>query len=105
MSEPVPVQRSSANAKPTRSAHATTEAPALAPVAIHARLTDGLEWARTWRECFMGNLARRFVAEVRGAPPEGPTFQDGYRAQLGLAALAASLSERRWVAVPGPTGE
>jgi predicted dehydrogenase len=83
---------------------ATTEAPALEPIAIPARLTDGLEWARTWRECFMGNLARRFVAEVRGAPSEGPTFQDGYRVQLGLAALATSLSERRWVAVPGPTG-
>ena len=50
----------------------------------------------------MGNLARTFAAEVAGAPAEGPTFADGYRAQLGLAAIATSLAERRWVAVPPP---
>jgi predicted dehydrogenase len=48
----------------------------------------------------MGNLVRGFVAEVRGAPAEGPTFLDGYRAQLALDALAVSQAERRWVAVP-----
>jgi hypothetical protein len=31
---------------------------------------------------------------------EGPTFLDGYRAQLGLAAIATSLAERRWVRIP-----
>ena len=35
-----------------------------------------------------------------GRPPEGPTFLDGYRAQLALDALATSLAERRWVTVP-----
>ena len=50
----------------------------------------------------MGNLTRAFVAEVGGAPWEGPTFVDGYRAQLGLAAIATSLAERRWVAAPPP---
>ncbi len=53
-----------------------------------------------WRECFMGSLVRRFVAEVRGAPAEGPTFLDGYRAQVALHALATSLAERRWVTLP-----
>src|SRR5262249_54316308 len=75
-------------------------APPPEPPALPSRLTEGLEWATTWRECFMGNLVRRFVAEVRGAPPEGPTFHDGYRAQLALDALARSGAERRWVTVP-----
>ena len=35
-------------------------------------LTAGLEWATTWRECFMGNLARAFVAEVGGRAGRGP---------------------------------
>jgi predicted dehydrogenase len=48
----------------------------------------------------MGSLVRRFVAEVRGEPAEGPTFLDGYRAQLALDALATSVAERRWVSVP-----
>jgi predicted dehydrogenase len=81
---------------------ATAAAPALAPLDLPGYLTAGLEWATTWRECFMGNLARAFAAEVAGAPAEGPTFADGYRAQLGLAAIATSLAERRWVAVPPP---
>lgn len=81
---------------------ATVAAPTLAPLTLPGHLTAGLEWATTWRECFMGNLARAFVAEVGGAPVEGPTFLDGYRAQLGLAAIATSLAERRWVAVPPP---
>ncbi len=79
---------------------ATLGAPTLTPLALPGPLTAGLEWATTWRECFMGNLARAFVAEVGGARVEGPTFLDGYRAQLGLAAIAASLVERRWVRVP-----
>jgi predicted dehydrogenase len=79
---------------------ATAAAPAFEPLALPSRLTEGLEWATTWRECFMGNLVRRFVAEVRGARAEGPTFLDGYRAQLALDALAVSQAERRWVAVP-----
>jgi predicted dehydrogenase len=79
---------------------ATTASPAPEPLALPPRLTEGLEWATTWRECFMGNLVRRFVAEVRGEPAEGPTFLDGYRAQLALDALATSLAERRWVTVP-----
>ena len=81
---------------------ATSTAPMLKALALPAALTAGLEWAMTWRECFMGNLARAFVAEVRGAPVEGPTFLDGYRAQLGLAAIATSLGERRWVRLPPP---
>jgi predicted dehydrogenase len=80
---------------------ATIAAPVLQPLPIPPTLTDGLEWAKTWRECFMGNLARHFVAEVEGAPAEGPTFFDGYRVQLGLDAIATSLAEHRWVAVPG----
>lgn len=81
---------------------ATSTAPMLKALALPGALTAGLEWATTWRECFMGNLARAFVAEVRGAPVEGPTFLDGYRAQLGLAAIATSLGERRWVRLPPP---
>jgi predicted dehydrogenase len=73
----------------------------LRPLPIPSRLTQGLEWAGTWRECFMGNLVRQFVAEIRGAPPEGPTFADGYRVQVALDALATSLAERRWVSVRG----
>ena len=79
---------------------ATAAAPTLSPVALPVQATAGLEWATTWRECFMGSLVRAFVAEVRGAPTEGPTFADGHRAQLGLWALATSLAERRWVPVP-----
>jgi predicted dehydrogenase len=79
---------------------ATTASPAPEPLALPPRLTEGLEWATTWRECFMGNLVRRFVAEARGEPAEGPTFLDGYRAQLALDALATSVAERRWVSVP-----
>lgn len=80
---------------------ATAGDPVLRPLPVPARLLEGLDWATTWRECFMGGLARRFVAEATGAVPvEGPTFADGLRAQRGLAALAASLAERRWVAVP-----
>ncbi len=79
---------------------ATVADPVLRPLPIPARLTDGLEWARTWRECFMGNLARQFVAEIDGEPPEGPTFLDGYRTQCALDALGTSLAERRWVPVP-----
>jgi predicted dehydrogenase len=80
---------------------ATLDEPALRAVAVPATATAGLEWATTWRECFMGALARRFVAEVTGAAPaEGPTFEDGYRVQLALDALATSLAERRWVAIP-----
>jgi predicted dehydrogenase len=79
---------------------ATLADPVLRPVAVPPSLTAGLEWATTWRECFMGALVRRFVAEVTGtAPVEGPTFADGYRAQLGLAAIATSLTERRWIRV------
>ena len=81
---------------------ATAAAPTLAPLPLPGHLTAGLEWATTWRECFMGNLARAFVAEIGGAPVEGPTFVDGYRAQLGLAAIATSLAERRWVVIPPP---
>jgi predicted dehydrogenase len=41
------------------------------------------------------------VAEVTGAAPmEGPTFEDGLRAQVALDAVAVSLAEHRWVAVP-----
>jgi predicted dehydrogenase len=80
---------------------ATVADPVLRPVPVPESLTEGLEWATTWRECFMGALVRRFVAEATGAaPPEGPTFADGYRAQLGLAAIATSLADRRWVSVP-----
>lgn len=79
---------------------ATVEDPGLRPLPVPARLVEGLEWATTWRECFTGALVRRFVAEVTGAAPvEGPTFADGYRAQLALAAIATSLAERRWVPV------
>jgi len=81
---------------------ATAASPTLAPLALPSHLTAGLEWATTWRECFMGNLARAFVAEIGGAPVEGPTFFDGYRAQLGLAAIATSLAERRWAVIPPP---
>jgi predicted dehydrogenase len=85
-------------------AGATVADPVFRPLPVPPRLLEGLEWATTWRECFMGALARRFVAEVRGdAPAEGPTFADGYRAQLGLAAIAASLAERRWVPVRSPS--
>ena len=79
---------------------ATVAEPVLQPMPLPPRLLEGLEWATTWRECFMGNLVRRFVAEVRGAAPEGPTFLDGHRAQLALDALARSSVERRWVTVP-----
>jgi predicted dehydrogenase len=80
---------------------ATTADPAWRPLPVPGRLLAGLEWAATWRECFMGGLVRRFVAEATGtAPVEGPTFADGYRAQLGLEAIATSLAERRWVAIP-----
>jgi predicted dehydrogenase len=82
---------------------ATVRTPVLQPLSIPSKLTDGLEWATTWRECFMGNLARHFVAEVEGAPAEGPTFFDGYRVQLGLDAITTSLAERRWVTVPCAT--
>jgi predicted dehydrogenase len=81
---------------------ATPADPVLRPLPVPGRLLAGLEWATTWRECFMGALVRRFVAEVTGAVPvEGPTFADGYRAQLALAAVATSLAEHRWVAVAG----
>ena len=53
---------------------ATAASPLLAPLPLPGHLTAGLEWATTWRECFMGNLARAFVAEIGGAPVEGPTF-------------------------------
>jgi predicted dehydrogenase len=79
---------------------ASTADPILRSLPIPPRLTEGLEWATTWRECFAGSLARRFVAEIGGAPPEGPTFVDGYRVQLALDALARSLVERRWVPIP-----
>jgi predicted dehydrogenase len=79
---------------------ATRTAPMLKALAVPQSRTAGLEWATTWRECFMGNLARAFVAEVVGAPRTGPTFLDGYRAQIGLAAIATSLAERRWVRIP-----
>jgi predicted dehydrogenase len=80
---------------------ATREAATPELLPLPTRLTDGLEWASTWRECFMGNLVRRFVAEVRGeAPAEGATFDDGHRAQLALAAIGTSLAEHRWVRVP-----
>ena len=79
---------------------ATTAAPGFQLLDLPSRLTGGLEWATTWRECFMGSLVQRFVAEVRGAPAEGPTFLDGYRTQVALHALATSLAERRWVTLP-----
>jgi predicted dehydrogenase len=47
----------------------------------------------------MGSLVRRFVAEIGGAAPEGPTFLDGFRTQRALDALARSLAQRRWVSV------
>jgi predicted dehydrogenase len=79
---------------------ATPGDPVWRPLPVPGRLLAGLEWATTWRECFVGSLVRRFVAEATGAAPvEGPTFADGYRAQLGLDAIATSLAERRWVAV------
>jgi predicted dehydrogenase len=74
--------------------------PILRPLPVPPRLTEGLEWATTWRECFAGSLAQQFVAEIGGAPAEGPTFADGHRVQLALDALARSLVERRWVPVP-----
>jgi len=80
---------------------ATTADRVFRPVQIPPRLVEGLEWATSWRECFAGNLVRRFVAEAQGSlPEEGPTFADGLRAQAGLAAIAASLAQRRWVTVP-----
>jgi predicted dehydrogenase len=80
---------------------ATPTEPVPRPLPVPPALTAGLEWATTWRECFTGALVRRFVAEVTGAAPvEGPTFDDGYQAQLGLAAIATSLAERRWISVP-----
>lgn len=83
---------------------ATVADPVLRPLPLPARLLEGLDWATTWRECFVGALVRRFADEATGAaPPEGPTFADGYRAQLALAAIATSLAERRWVAVTPPS--
>ena len=79
---------------------ATLDEPTIRPLPVPATLTAGLEWASNWRECFMGALTRRFVDEVTGAAPvEGPTFEDGYRVQLALEALASSLVERRMVSI------
>src|SRR5262249_5878993 len=80
---------------------ATLEAPTLHAVPLPETAATAPEWATTWRGGFMGAPARRFVAEVMGeAAVEGPTFEDGYRVQLALDALATSLTERRWVAIP-----
>ena len=76
--------RSSATAAPSSGGAGTTPGPSPScsgrrrPLPRSRRLrfpvdlTAGLEWATTWRECFMGNLARAFVAEVGGAPVGGP---------------------------------
>jgi predicted dehydrogenase len=82
---------------------ATTDAPQPRPIPIPAQYVAGLEWATSWRECFMGNLVRQFVQEAAGATPaEGPTFQDGLRAQLAIDAISTSLTERRWVTISAP---
>ena len=79
---------------------ATTAAPTLSPVALPGPGHRGTRVGHDLAGVLHGNLARAFVAEVRGAPAEGPTFADGHRAQLGLWAVATSLAERRWVPVP-----
>jgi predicted dehydrogenase len=81
---------------------ATVDRPALQLLPVPGRLVAGLEGAATWRECFMSNLVRRFVAEAsRREPMEGATIADGFRVQLVLDAISTSLRERRWVAVSG----
>jgi predicted dehydrogenase len=71
------------------------------PSRLYKHLPDLGAWWRAWP----GHLIRRFVAEiVSGAPPLGPTFSDGARAQELLEAVTTSMRERRWVDVVTPTG-
>ncbi|HEY7036598.1 MAG TPA: Gfo/Idh/MocA family oxidoreductase [Thermomicrobiales bacterium] len=74
--------------------------PAEIPSRLYKRVPDLGAWWRTWS----GHLIRQFVAEiVAGAPPLGPTFADGVRAQELLAAVTTSMREQRWVEVPPTT--
>ncbi|MER8435945.1 Gfo/Idh/MocA family oxidoreductase [Mesorhizobium sp. M1312] len=70
------------------------------PFDISEKYLRGIEWATTWRECFAGCLARRFVDEIRGiASPEGPDFSDGLRNQIAIEAIARSLKDRCWASI------
>jgi len=45
-------------------------------------------------------LAARMLAAIGQGKPPSPSFDEGYRAQLVLDAVAASLARQEWVAVP-----
>lgn len=55
-----------------------------------------------WWVDFSSRLIGDFVAEVQGAPADGPTFADGVAAQEVLDAIILSTQQRRWVDLPLP---
>lgn len=55
------------------------------------------ETTELWWVDYPARLIRDFVADVRGEPASGPTFQEGVAAQEVLAAIILSSRERRWV--------
>jgi predicted dehydrogenase len=74
--------------------HASPASPKMTPVtsagdADHAE-TDG-------RVVATARLVRKFVDSIAGEPPAAPTFADGRRVQVLIAAARQSSAERRWV--------
>ena len=82
---------------------ATAAAPALAPLdaarSPHRRPRMGDDVAGVLHG---QPRARASWPRSRARRSRARRSSDGYRAQLGLAAIATSLAERRWVAVPPP---